>query len=47
MGKVYNIKGGGEDEMSPGNCEMKANDYEQKFILATAELVMDSFKRWI
>jgi hypothetical protein len=40
MGKIYNIKGQGEDDMSPG-CEIKQNDYEQKFVIATAELVMD------
>ena len=43
MSKIYSIKNGsdGEDQMSPGNCEAKGNDYEQKFIIATAELVMD------
>jgi hypothetical protein len=40
MGKIYNIQGQGEGDMSPG-CEIKQNDYEQKFVIATAELVMD------
>ncbi len=45
MGKIYSIKrqGGGcdEREIPIGNCESAGNDYEKKFILATAELVMD------
>jgi hypothetical protein len=41
MGKIYQIPGVDEPCGDLGCCESRADDYEQKFINATAELVMD------
>lgn len=41
MGKIYSIKGNGGEPEGDCCCESPSNDYEQKFVIATAELVMD------
>jgi len=41
MGKIYRIKGAGGEPEGDCCCESPQNDYEQRFVIATAELVMD------